>query len=761
MKKRVWDERKDKAKIAEYKIRLGKHLYGPHVLMDERNKRYDITIWDFQKETGYIDNIDWKTNKLGTTKHIMYLINYILCNPSKAKILQKSSQFIEIVTDPLNEYLITFKYNGKVSTKQIQTIEELFGKKTHLTVEQLIRKMPIFKKIQDHNDFIIRADVYDKLEVFFDKKEEEKLIKKHTRTPLNFSFLKAKLFPYQEHGIEYCVFKKGAILADEMGLGKTIQAMSIAILKRQYYGFKKTLIICPASVKYQWQKEIEKFTDDRAIVVDGFPQTRAALYQSDDYFFYIINYETVLRDKLVIDASNFEFIILDEAQKIKNYESKVSKAITELKKKHGLVITGTPIENKLIDIYSILLFVDKYRITPLWEFSYTHCIFDFQSKNKINGYYNLMSLNETLKDIVIRRQKKNVLKDLPSVIEQNVFLNLHAEQEYIHTGFKGRLATILGKKFKTAYDWDQIMLLLTNMRRVSNSTFLIDKKTNYSSKIIELEQILFDQMNLQNENRKIIIFSEWIDTLHLIEDLLNKYKVGFTKLIGKVNPKKRGLLVKTFEDNAECKVFLSTEAGGSGLNLQVADTLINFEIPWNPSKKNQRIGRIDRIGQKSKKLHIFNFICRDSIEVHIASGLLLKQTLFDSVLGHEIQMDTVDFSQQGRAQFIHQLEQMFLVDNEIDSNEGEIIDIEGIDFSPEHEISGEIEMASDIILKTSENDTKAHSLDHEKMEEIMKKGMEFLSGMYEMATGQKLGGPDGHKIEIDKSTGEIIMRFKL
>jgi SNF2 family DNA or RNA helicase len=601
--------------------------------------------------------------------------------------------------------------------------------------------------------------VYEKLEAFFDEKEEHKLIKKQSSKPINFSFLKADLFPYQQKGIEFCIFKKGAILADEMGLGKTIQAMSIAILKRQYYGFKKTLIICPASVKYQWKKEIEKFTDEKAIVVDGFPQIRAETYLSDEYFFYIINYETVLRDKAAIDRANFEFIILDEAQKIKNYDAKASKAITELNKKHGLVITGTPIENKLIDLYSVMLFVDKYRITPLWEFSYTHCIFDFNSKNKITGYYNLKNLNSTLEDIVIRRQKKNVLKDLPSVIEQNVFLNLHPEQEYIHSGYKSRLAQIIAKTYKTPYDWDQIMLLLTNMRRVSNSTYLIDKQTNFSSKIVELEQILFDQMNLQNEKRKIIIFSEWIDSLHIIEELLDKYKVGYTKLIGKVNPKKRGLLVKTFEENDDCKVFLSTEAGGSGLNLQVADTLINFEIPWNPSKKNQRIGRIDRIGQKAKKLHIFNFICRNSIELHIASGLLLKQTLFDSVLDQESQIDTVDFSQQGRAQFIHQLEEYLLLDESEETNDNEIDQTELIDFTADQEISGK-EEENDVLAPTGTEEKISSKIDHKKIEEIMQKGMDFLSGMYEMTTGQKLGNGEGHKIEIDKSTGEIVMRFK-
>lgn len=762
MKRRVIRERGERAIGADYKIKLGRFLYGPHILMDDRKNRYDITIWDFNNYTGYIDNIDWKTNKIGTTKHIIYLIDYIKSNPSLAKTLKKSSQCIEIVPDPTQNYEVTYKYNGKISPDQETILSEMFAGAKHLTIEDLIKRLPIINKLQTQNDFVVRGDVYERLSWHFEQIEQQKLVAEMQNEKLDYSFLKIEPFNYQKIGIEFCVFKKGAIIADEMGLGKTIQAMSIAIIKRKYYDFKKTLIICPSSVKYQWKKEIEKFTDESPLIVEGFPNQRQNMYQSEDHFFFIINYETVLRDKLAIDKADFDFIILDEAQKIKNYETKVAGAVSALKKKHGLVITGTPIENKLIDLYSIMLFVDRYRMTPLWEFSYQHCIFDPRSKNKINGYYNLNELNSQLGEIMIRRQKKNVLKDLPSIIEQNVFVTMHNEQAFIHASMYRRLAQILAKKFKTQYDWDQIIILLTNMRRVCNSTYLIDKETNYSSKMVELEHILFDQLNLVNEDKKIIIFSEWLDSLFLVEQLLVKYKIGFTKLTGKVTPKKRSQLVKAFEENKDCKVFLSTEAGGAGLNLQVADTLINFELPWNPAKKNQRTGRIDRIGQSAKKLHIFNLLTKDGIEMHLASGLLLKQNLFESVLDDDNTVDTVDFSKQGRAQFIKQLEEMLLLDSQID----EELEV------GEQALSEDL-MPTDMVFEEEENldqedkasieeiNNQIPTYDAEKIEAIMNKGFEFLAGMYEMSTGKKLGGDGGHKVEIDKATGEVVFRFKL
>ena len=144
--------------------------------------------------------------------------------------------------------------------------------------------------------------------------------------------------------------------------------------------------------------------------------------------------------------------------------------------------------------------------------------------------------------------------------------------------------------------------------------------------------------------------------LNLIGKMLHECGIGFAQLSGKVQVKNRDKLVKKFETDAQCKVFLSTEAGGSGLNLQVADTVINFELPWNPAKKNQRIGRIDRLGQRSKNLTVINFISRNSIEVSIASGLGLKQNLFDGVLTENNALDTVDFSASGKSQFLQQLE---------------------------------------------------------------------------------------------------------
>ena len=212
-----------------------------------------------------------------------------------------------------------------------------------------------------------------------------------------------------------------------------------------------------------------------------------------------------------------------------------------------------------------------------------------------------------------------------------------------------------------------IELLLSKMRMVCDSTYLVDFETNYSPKLIELEFILKEKFDLKNSNRKIIIFSEWKKMNHIIGKMLRDNDIGFVELNGSIPVKKRGKLIKEFENNPKTKVFLSTEAGGVGLNLQIADTVINFELPWNPAKKNQRIGRIDRIGQKSDNLTVINFITKDSIEMKIASGLVLKQNLFNSLLSSDNNDDVVDFSTKGRAQFLTQLQESigsFVIDED-------------------------------------------------------------------------------------------------
>lgn len=767
MRKRVLEERWDRAKKADYKVRLADNLYGEHTLINDKGKTYKITLRDFKNRTGYINNIDWKTNKLGTTKHIMFLFKYLEEHLEKTKKLSTHYPFIEIYTDPLNDYKISWFFPEALDADEAQLLRDQFGNDKFLEDSQIASFVSFLHKSRDFQRIKIREEVFEKVEAYFETRELEQIEK---QTELDFSPIKATLYPYQKEGVAFSVFKKGVIVADEMGLGKTLQAIAAAILKKEIFNFKKTLVICPASVKNQWKNEVLKFSDEKAIVVEGEPHQRNNLYLNDDSFFHIINYETVLRDLPIINTSGYDFVILDEAQKIKNYETQTANAVKAIRKTHALVITGTPLENKLLDLYSIVQFLDQDFLTPQWEFSYQHCIFDSNHKNKISGYYNLQNLKSRLEAILIRREKKEVFDQLPNVVQKDVYVKLSQEQAGLHNSFAGGIGAILRKKFKTTYDWQKLMHLLTNMRMVCDSTFLIDKETHISPKMVELHDILIEKLDIKNSRRKIIIFSEWVTMLQLIGDMLKKENITFTTLTGKVPVKKRGAIVKEFEDNVECKVFLSSESGGAGLNLQVADTVINFELPWNPAKKNQRIGRIDRIGQKKQKLHVFNLLSYRSIEMKIATGLLLKQNLFEGVLNSGSLTDEVDFSEKGKSQFIKQLEEAISGndftsgtedDTAFENQETEDLQEMVSEMESENYVENESDKSATTIATSEKENPKKPEPNFAQMEEVMTKGMEFLTGIYKMSTGNDIADNGKPKVNVNKETGEVSITFKM
>jgi len=772
MIKRVLDERREKAAKASYHIKWANNIYGDHILTNDKGVHYKVFLRDFEAETGYSDSLDSKLNKLGTTKHIMFAFDALKKNRELFNRLDKTYPFIEIYCDPLNENKITWHYPHKPPTNEQLLISRHFKNRSFIenTEAEIKSFLDFIEKAGEFENICIRPEVRETVERAF----EQSMFRELERTrAIDYSIIKSALFPYQKKGVEFVLFKKAAIIADEMGLGKTIQAAAAAVLKKQIFGFNKTLVVCPATLKSQWKKEIEKFTNEKALIVNGSFEEREAQYLNDSYFFYIVNYETILRDSLAINRAGMDFLILDEAQKVKNFETKTSSAIRRLQAKHTLVITGTPIENRLIDLFSIVGTLDPYFFGPLWEFSYQHCLFDPERTNKINGYYNLQTLNERLSDILIRREKRAVLEQLPSVQQIDIPVELSPLQAEYHASYAKGIAEIIRKKYLTAFDMQKLMLLLASMRMVCDSTYLVDEGTNDSPKLEELRNILFEQLDIKNSSRKIIIFSEWVKIHKLIGQMLRQNKIGFAELSGKVPIKSRGDLIRKFESSPECKIFLSTEAGGAGLNLQVADTLINFELPWNPAKKNQRIGRIDRLGQKSNKLTIYNLITRSSIEQRIAAGLLVKQNLFDGVLDSCNGTDYVDFSSKGRSQFIKQLED-FLAGTKSEAAEAGISSIEHEeiaelekDFAEDFEQAIFEEESADIpqteaVELPGEQKTATDEIESKtaELEQVMNSGMQFLAGLFKMSTGKEIG-LENQKVKVNRETGEVTMTFKL
>ncbi len=759
------ESRKARAKKEELSLVRGDTLKGRHGVRTTRGKEYTVTIYNLEEGKGHCTCPDFATNHLDTCKHLIFTVNQL---QRDAEAVQEVFPFVHFTWNSRLDRPCC--YYERIEDPQVrEQVQKLFNENGVYTRESINGLYELYSHYSDSHEEL-RFDDYllTRMEDLLYQKEMRKLEKKHT---LDFSFLNASLYPYQKEGVRFAVFRKAAIIADEMGLGKTLQAISTALLKQQIFGFRKVLIIAPSSLKSQWKQEIEKFTDASAVIISGNRQKRKKMYTESDVLFKITNYEAVLRDILTISNWRPDFIILDEAQRIKNFETKTHRAVQSIPHEHSLVITGTPLENKLEDLYSIVQFSDPTLLTPLWAFAAHHFNLSTTRKNKVLGYRNLEAVHEKIAPLLLRRQKAEVIDNLPEKVENNYYIDLSQEQEEIHRGYMAGLFRLINKKVLTPMDIKQMQKTLLAMRMVCDSTYLIDKQTNISPKLIELVSILKDIV-LENR-RKVVIFSEWTTMTYLIGKVLSELEIDFVEFTGKVPVEKRQQLIDEFRENPNCMVFLSTDSGGVGLNLQNTDCLINFELPWNPAKLNQRIGRVHRIGQKSDSINVINLITKNSIEERVFAGINLKQELFDAVL--EGTGDEVDLSRESKNKFINRVRSMFNeeeMENLTETQTSKTASYERpeLDEQTPHYLNPEvfrkqeteIDIAAEEFSEEQDSEQSQQAGDYEQMEKVLNQGMDFLNSLSIMAGGKPLqAGNDSKRIEIDRETGEVVMRFKL
>lgn len=773
IKNQVLEDRKKRAKSEKMTLILGDMYKGEHIVETQKGKQYKITLHEPEKGLGHCDCPDFYTNHLGTCKHLIFVNTQLKKKKNlKTKSKKECFPFVDIYWDSISSQPKIFIDNKlQIYPKLKKLLNKYFDKNGDYRNADLVNLSYLITNTYGNKRIKTRDSVIKKLE---DCLIEKAIAESTEKIPSISNSIKTKLYPYQEIGIKFGLHKKAVLIGDEMGLGKTLQAICLSILKKEVFGFQKILVVTLASLKEQWKREIEKFTSEKADVIAGNPVQRKKNYLNDTGFFKITNYEAVRRDVDIITEFNPDLIILDEAQRIKNFETKTADAAKSLPRKHAMVLTGTPLENKLEDVYSIVQFLDPYILTPLWKFAADHFMLTQEKSGQIMGYRNLELLREKLKPIVIRRKKEEVLKELPKEIINNYYVELTAKQYQIHNSYSQALAPIIKKKILTPIDIRRMQELLLKMRQVCNSTYLIDRETNISPKLKELDGIL-DELVTQN-GHKVVIFSEWVTMNYLIAKHLSEKKISFVELSGKVPVKKRQLLIDEFTNNENCKVFLSSDAGGTGLNLQAADCVINFELPWNPAKLNQRIGRVIRIGQKSKSINVVNLISRYSIEERILAGIQMKTELFEGVF--EDGADVVEFSKEKRDEFLNQIKQM-LGDEEIpagSSTLAEEIPEDTPHFLNPEVLNQEIDESEDlqkteadqnIDIDIAEEPEQSNNLfanqPVEKVEEVLNNGLSFIGGLLEMATGQKLEHSENETkmINIDKQSGEVTLKFKL
>ncbi len=465
------------------------------------------------------------------------------------------------------------------------------------------------------------------------------------------------LFPYQREGMLHLAFKERALLADEMGLGKTIQAIAAAALLQRMGKAGRTLVVTPASLKTEWEEQINRFTSLGMRLIYGARNIRRALYsESTPPFFTIVNYEQVLADSLEINRHLApDIVILDEAQRIKNWATKTAQAVKRLESRYAFVLTGTPIENRIDELRSLVDFLDPTLFGPLFRFNREYYALD--ERGRPTGYRNLTQLRERVRPILLRRRKSEVETELPGRTDKQLFVNLTKTmwddyRQYEET--VQRLAAKARKRALTPNEQQILMLSLNCMRMICDSPGLI--KNNPSTECPKMEELarVLDEL-LANEETKVIVFSEWTGMLERVRLWAVKNHIGHAWHTGTVDQRRRRAEINAFRTDPDCRLFLSTDSGGVGLNLQNASVVINCDLPWNPAKLEQRIARAWRKGQM-QPVTVINLIAEKTIEHGMVETLAHKSLLSASILDGADAED-VPFKSGAQA-FLKRLEQV-------------------------------------------------------------------------------------------------------
>jgi superfamily II DNA or RNA helicase len=605
-------------------------------------RRYKVSVRGLEKGKIFCECPDFKVNTLGLCKHTMAVETMVqkrlkkFPNPEPWKPTEVEV-YLDYVSRPL---ALRVQAPETLSGEAKRALADFLGKPI-TQMGPFVRAMVILER--SGAPVTVFPDALEHIELTLHRERVGKITQEIRRDPKNHplrtTLLKTELLPYQLDGVAFAAQAGRAILADDMGLGKTIQGVGLAEFLARESGVQKVLIVCPASLKSQWQDEIKRFSNRSASLVLGTAQNRKHQYSGQD-FFTVCNYEQVSRDSSVISRSDWDLLILDEAQRIKNWETVSHKAVQEIKSRYLLILTGTPLENSLAELYTLVKLVDNQLLGPAFRFLNAHKETD--EKGKLLAWRGLNEVKTALAPVFLRRTRSEVIKELPPRQTEIIRVPATDEQLALHNHNLKALSRIVGKSYLTEMDFLRLKKHLLMCRLAANSSILVDKTgPNSSGKLSELWELLVRLTG--EEDRKIIIFSEWTNMLNLVEDLLSRLKVKWARLDGSIPQTQRKAIIGSFTDDPEVKFFLSTNAGSTGLNLQAADTVINLDLPWNPAILEQRIGRAHRMGQ-TRPVQVYLLITADTIEERLLELLGAKNSLALATLDLENDTDFVEMS---------------------------------------------------------------------------------------------------------------------
>lgn len=480
--------------------------------------------------------------------------------------------------------------------------------------ENNLEENPILKK--HHLALVHELENAEHSKVIMNKKLNQlKDFDKIDEHPMPEKF-KGTLRPYQKAGYDWLQFlnqyKLGGCLADDMGLGKTVQTLALLQSQKEGGAEAASLLVMPTSLVYNWQKEAKKFTPKlRVFNYTGVNRTKD-IGQFQGYDLVITSYGIIRRDLDILTKYNFHYIILDESQAIKNPTSNISKAVRELNARYRLILTGTPIENSTMDLWSQMSFINPGLLghQSFFRKQFQIPIEKQNSEDKSNKLYSL------IKPFIMRRHKSQVAKDLPAKVENIHYSSMTTLQAEMYEETKNMYRNeILSHIESHGMGKSQMILLqgLTKLRLIANHPKMADPE--YVGDSGKLDDMMHMLSNTLSEGHKILIFSQFVKHLTIVKELIEVRGLDYCYLDG--STRNRQAQVERFQEDDSVKIFLiSMKAGGLGLNLTEADYVFLLDPWWNPAVEAQAIDRAHRIGQK-KKVFTYKFITKNTVEEKI------------------------------------------------------------------------------------------------------------------------------------------------
>lgn len=583
-----------------------------------------------------------KIKKLNIYKDVKVKSNFSI---GKDNILAYDFQIDKVNEDEVNSMLLAIKSKKKyyrlksgdvISLLQSKELEDFSALTEDLGLGDDLKENRI--SIPKYRAFFIdslKNNRYQEISTNASFDEFIKNFKTYKNAKVKFSQEEDKLLrDYQKDGVKwlYTIYKcdLGGILADEMGLGKTLQAI---IFLRKVIDLKpdaKILIVSPTSLVYNWDKEFSKFAPELKYIVmaDNKKKRQDIMQKFNEYNIFITTYGLVRNDNDYYEDKNFEVCIIDEAQAIKNYQAGMTKEIKKIKARTKIALTGTPLENSVLELWSIFDFIMPGYLNSITRFKDAYGIKDVDEES----LKKLDTLNYQIKPFILRRKKKEVSKELPDKIEHIEYLDMSEKEKALYQSLveetKREINDVVASEGFSKARF-KIVTLLTRLRQLCISPRLLDE--NYQEESVKIKRLLDIIKELIKDKHKILIFSSFKSAVYLVKEALDREYISNYVIDGSVKGRDRVAMVDAFnKDKTNC-FLITLKSGGTGLNLTSADVVIHLDIWWNPQAENQATDRAHRIGQ-TKKVTVLKLINKGTVEEKIIELQEKKKILSDNLI---------------------------------------------------------------------------------------------------------------------------------